>query len=217
MAKKAGLQEPFLDVSRRDLQLSAIHIPSHRREPSHSDREDIVQAATVVRQCKQFEWKEEYMYGIGSRKDKAYFRVTARGNKSMEFLMSMVRLDHTPCKKQMGPTMRKTLQAFRKNPHMADVVEAGACGKVFYFFLPLYRKGSLKDYMHKANPKHVLSKKYRLDKKIAPLAGKKVAKWGRDILEGLIALDQKGVRHTHLSCSNIMIDEDAIAIAGTVY
>jgi serine/threonine protein kinase len=214
-ATKSDLQEPFLDVSRRDLQLSAIHIPStHKREPSHSERQDVVQAATVVRQCKQFEWQEKYLFGIGSRTDKNHYLVTAKENKGMEFLMSMIRQTHTPCGKSIGPTMRKTLLAFRKNPYIADVVEAGADRKVFYFFLPLYRKGSLRDYMHKASPKNHYAKKYPMDKKIAPLPGKKVSRWGRQILEGLLALEAKGLRHIHLSASNIMVDEDDIVVAG---
>lgn len=74
-------------------------------------------------------------------------------------------------------------------------------------------KGSLKDLIYgKQNPKHKYSDKYRQDYS-RPLRPKVIRAFGRHILEGLSALNAKGIICDNLKSSNVLIDNGVARIS----
>jgi len=66
------------------------------------------------------------------------------------------------------------------------------------------KDGSLKDFMHKSDPRDDYSRKYT---KLSRLPPERVALFGRQILEGLLFLREKGIPFGHLSSSNVIVEE----------
>uniref|UniRef100_A0A4W3JJN6 PX domain containing serine/threonine kinase n=1 Tax=Callorhinchus milii TaxID=7868 RepID=A0A4W3JJN6_CALMI len=69
-------------------------------------------------------------------------------------------------------------------------------------------KGTLRDYICKAKPKDPFLKKYCNPKKIQGLDLQQIKTFGRQILEILKFLHEKGFPYGHLHCSNVMLDGD---------
>ncbi|XP_031519094.1 PX domain-containing protein kinase-like protein isoform X5 [Papio anubis] len=69
-------------------------------------------------------------------------------------------------------------------------------------------KGTLKDLIYKAKPKDPFLKKYCNPKKIQGLELQQIKTYGRQILEVLKFLHDKGFPYGHLHTSNVMLDGD---------
>ncbi|XP_058144206.1 PX domain-containing protein kinase-like protein isoform X3 [Dasypus novemcinctus] len=69
-------------------------------------------------------------------------------------------------------------------------------------------KGTLKDLIYKAKPKDPFLKKYCNPKKIQGLEVQQIKTYGRQILEVLKFLHDKGFPYGHLHASNVMLDGD---------
>ncbi|XP_037594015.1 PX domain-containing protein kinase-like protein isoform X12 [Cebus imitator] len=69
-------------------------------------------------------------------------------------------------------------------------------------------KGTLKDLIYKAKPKDPFLKKYCNPKKIQGLELQQIKTYGRQILEVLKFLHDKGFPYGHLHSSNVMLDGD---------
>ncbi|XP_060058999.1 PX domain-containing protein kinase-like protein isoform X2 [Erinaceus europaeus] len=69
-------------------------------------------------------------------------------------------------------------------------------------------KGTLKDLIYKAKPKDPFLKKYCNPKKIQGLGLQQIKTYGRQILEVLKFLHDKGFPYGHLHASNVMLDGD---------
>uniref|UniRef100_A0A2K6G8S1 PX domain-containing protein kinase-like protein n=1 Tax=Propithecus coquereli TaxID=379532 RepID=A0A2K6G8S1_PROCO len=69
-------------------------------------------------------------------------------------------------------------------------------------------KGTLKDLIYKAKPKDPFLKKYCNPKKIQGLELQQIKTYGRQILEVLKFLHDKGFPYGHLHASNVMLDGD---------
>ncbi|KAK2496527.1 hypothetical protein MC885_014124 [Smutsia gigantea] len=69
-------------------------------------------------------------------------------------------------------------------------------------------KGTLKDLIYKAKPKDPFLKKYCSPKKIQGLELQQIKTYGRQILEVLKFLHDKGFPYGHLHASNVMLDGD---------
>ncbi|NXB74035.1 PXK protein, partial [Donacobius atricapilla] len=69
-------------------------------------------------------------------------------------------------------------------------------------------KGTLKDLIYKAKPKDPFLKKYCNPKKIQGLELQQIKTYGRQILEVLKFLHEKGFPYGHLHSANVMLDGD---------
>ncbi|XP_043934736.1 PX domain-containing protein kinase-like protein isoform X4 [Protopterus annectens] len=69
-------------------------------------------------------------------------------------------------------------------------------------------KGTLKDYICKAKPKDLYLKKYCCPKKIQGLELHQIRNFGRQILEVLKFLHERGFPYGHLHSANVMLDGD---------
>uniref|UniRef100_A0A8B9CPJ6 PX domain containing serine/threonine kinase like n=1 Tax=Anser brachyrhynchus TaxID=132585 RepID=A0A8B9CPJ6_9AVES len=77
-----------------------------------------------------------------------------------------------------------------------------------FFFWPFSEKGTLKDLIYKAKPKDPFLKKYCNPKKIQGLELQQIKTYGRQILEVLKFLHEKGFPYGHLHSANVMLDGD---------
>uniref|UniRef100_A0A8B9QCQ1 PX domain containing serine/threonine kinase like n=1 Tax=Apteryx owenii TaxID=8824 RepID=A0A8B9QCQ1_APTOW len=73
---------------------------------------------------------------------------------------------------------------------------------------PFSEKGTLKDLIYKAKPKDPFLKKYCNPKKIQGLELQQIKTYGRQILEVLKFLHEKGFPYGHLHSGNVMLDGD---------
>lgn len=71
---------------------------------------------------------------------------------------------------------------------------------------PFVAAGSLKDRIHRTAPTRSYRQKYR-GVTASPLPTSDVARFGRQILEALVALRSKGIVCEHLSTGNVLIDD----------
>ncbi|KAJ1069187.1 hypothetical protein K5549_000498 [Capra hircus] len=69
-------------------------------------------------------------------------------------------------------------------------------------------KGTLKDLIYKAKPKDPFLKKYCSPKKVQGLELQQIKTYGRQVLEVLKFLHDKGFPYGHLHASNVMLDGD---------
>jgi PX domain-containing protein kinase-like protein len=73
----------------------------------------------------------------------------------------------------------------------------------FVLYKEFFSKGSLKDLIYHSSPQDTYTQKYR---KGFPLSEKKIASYGRQILDGLYYLESAGYPYYHLHTGNVLID-----------
>lgn len=71
---------------------------------------------------------------------------------------------------------------------------------------PFVAGGSLKDRVHRTCPTRAYREKYRVVE-ASPLLFEEIARFGRQMLEALVALRSKGIVCEHLSSGNVIIDQ----------
>eukprot|EP00850_Spirogloea_muscicola_P019122 SM000184S03755 [mRNA] locus=s184:7464:12011:+ [translate_table: standard] len=76
---------------------------------------------------------------------------------------------------------------------------------------PFARMGSLRDRMHKADPRGVFGEKYK-HSTVAPLSPQDVALYARQILEALVYLTARNFRVSHLHSGNVLVDKNGCYI-----
>ncbi|XP_064122875.1 PX domain-containing protein kinase-like protein isoform X2 [Macrobrachium nipponense] len=79
--------------------------------------------------------------------------------------------------------------------------EAGVC-----VIRPWFSQGTVRDMIHQAKPRSSILAKYFSDKH-THISQKEVAVYGRQILEALLFLNEKGLGHGHLHTGNLVIDK----------
>lgn len=88
-------------------------------------------------------------------------------------------------------------------PSVSSVAtEAGVC-----VVRPLFPQGSVRDMIHQARPKGSAVFKYSGDK-VVSIDEKKCAVYGRQILEALLFLHEKGLGHGHVHTGNMVIENN---------
>lgn len=75
---------------------------------------------------------------------------------------------------------------------------------------PFFAKGSLRDIIHKATPSHAFVRKY--GRKSKSLSVEAISRFGRQILDGLLFLQQVPLAFPHLHCGNILVNHDLKSI-----
>lgn len=195
-------------------QSSSNYIPpsasSAPKDTGVTDTEAILAAANY---CKSstFQWEEQALLRIGSRKKKWHFivrGVDSDSNKECPMLLSL--------------TSAKNFPLSLNNTATADVFANLVCRISHPFIQPcedaeyirdrnilvivrkFVQKGSLKDVIYGKNPKGAYKDKY--NGKGRPMDDSIIQLFGRQILEGLHALSNKGIVCDCLSTSNIIID-----------
>eukprot|EP00029_Vermamoeba_vermiformis_P010356 TRINITY_DN5403_c0_g1_i1.p1 TRINITY_DN5403_c0_g1~~TRINITY_DN5403_c0_g1_i1.p1 ORF type:complete len:367 (-),score=62.79 TRINITY_DN5403_c0_g1_i1:24-1124(-) len=75
--------------------------------------------------------------------------------------------------------------------------------EISFFYKEFFSKGSLKDLVYHSSPQDTYTQKYR---KGYPLSEKKIASYGRQILDGLYYLESVGYPYYHLHAGNVLVD-----------
>ncbi|KFW96957.1 PX domain-containing protein kinase-like, partial [Phalacrocorax carbo] len=94
------------------------------------------------------------------------------------------------------------------HPYIYKITFATANESSALVIRPFSEKGTLKDLIHKAKPKDPYLKKYCNPKKIQGLELQQIKTYGRQILEVLKFLHEKGFPYGHLHSANVMLDGD---------
>ncbi|GAB5568187.1 PX domain-containing protein kinase-like protein isoform X13 [Prionailurus iriomotensis] len=97
---------------------------------------------------------------------------------------------------------------WREHPYIYRVTFATANESSALLIRMFNEKGTLKDLIYKAKPKDPFLKKYCNPKKIQGLELQQIKTYGRQILEVLKFLHDKGFPYGHLHASNVMLDGD---------
>ena len=84
---------------------------------------------------------------------------------------------------------------------LAEVIPAT---NVLAVVRPWHKHGSLRDFLHQSDPQHQFRHKYSGGR--TPMTAKNIAKYGRDVLEGMLFLKQLGVPCYHLHAGNVLVD-----------
>eukprot|EP01133_Synstelium_polycarpum_P003593 gene3593-4116_t len=140
----------------------------------------------------------------------------AKRSGSDEILVSILTLATCPWQLSSEKVKAKfidTLNALKHN-YIYPVVHAEVAGsndKIFVFRVFCY-KGSLKDIICKSKPSNVYDSKYIYSTKKTYSSGvpvKSVPRYGRQMLEALIYLKQRGITFTHLHAGNVIVANDS--------
>ncbi|VEN48946.1 unnamed protein product [Callosobruchus maculatus] len=150
---------------------------------------------------------------IGWRLRKHYFQLRCKSMPKEEILGAWT--DYGPDRylddRDMGATFKSIGQLQHPYIHSTDL---SLCTDTGALVARVYNKeGSLRDYLCTAKPKQSFLKKYG-NPKIGHrgLSVEQVALYGRQILEALKFLHDKGFPYGHLSTGNIMIENDRIKL-----
>ncbi|XP_055270159.1 PX domain-containing protein kinase-like protein isoform X2 [Moschus berezovskii] len=94
------------------------------------------------------------------------------------------------------------------HPYISRVTFATANESSALLIRMFNEKGTLKDLIYKAKPKDPFLKKYCNPKKVQGLELQQIKTYGRQVLEVLKFLHDKGFPYGHLHASNVMLDGD---------
>ncbi|CAH1959468.1 unnamed protein product [Acanthoscelides obtectus] len=150
---------------------------------------------------------------IGWRLRKHYFQLRCKSMPKEEILGAWT--DFGPDRylddRDMGASLKSIGQLQHPYIHSTDLT---LCTDTGALVARVYNKeGSLRDYLCTAKPKQSFLKKYG-NPKVGHrcLSAEQVALYGRQILEALKFLHDKGFPYGHLSTGNILIDNDRIKL-----
>lgn len=152
---------------------------------------------------------------LGSRSEKQWFKVSDQ-NRSEHLLTTLPRPDK--CLLDLDTRTRKMLNSLfqlLKHPYMFAMTEFDyVLDQNFVVIIqPLCPKGSLKDVIYQTNYGTPWVEKYRV--KGRGLRLEQVARYGKQILQGLLFMEQKEFPpHGHLHTGNIMVNNGVCQIAG---
>uniref|UniRef100_A0A8D0DVB1 PX domain-containing protein kinase-like protein n=1 Tax=Salvator merianae TaxID=96440 RepID=A0A8D0DVB1_SALMN len=150
----------------------------------------------------------EPLKDIGWRIRKKYFLMKIKNQPKERLVLSWA---------DMGPDKYltdKDLQGAMKllsscsHPYVYKITFATANESSALVIRPFSEKGTLKDLIYKAKPKDPFLKKYCNPKKIQGLELHQIKTFGRQILEVLKFLHDKGFPYGHLHPSNVMLEGD---------
>ncbi|XP_021932004.1 PX domain-containing protein kinase-like protein isoform X3 [Zootermopsis nevadensis] len=149
---------------------------------------------------------------IGWRLRKHYFLVKSRVNPKEEMLLSWV--EHGPDKYLEDRDLHGVFKSISglQHPYIQGI-EFLNCNEVGGFVVRgLNNAGSLRDLLCTAKPKLQFMKKYGNPKQYKPLSPSDMACFGRQILEVLRFLSEKGLPFGHLHTGNIMLENGEVKL-----
>ncbi|GLG98985.1 PX domain-containing protein kinase-like protein [Gryllus bimaculatus] len=110
---------------------------------------------------------------------------------------------------EMGWRLRKH---YFQHPNIHPI-EFVSCNEVGGFVIrPLHTAGSLRDLLCVAKPKIQFIKKYGNPKQVKPLSASEISSYGRQILEVLKFLNDKGLPFGHLQTGNIILENGKVKL-----
>ncbi|XP_053144221.1 PX domain-containing protein kinase-like protein isoform X8 [Hemicordylus capensis] len=150
----------------------------------------------------------EPLKDIGWRIRKKYFLMKIKNQPKERLALSWADLgpDKYLSDKDLQCAMK--LLSSCSHPYIYKVTFATASESSALVIRPFSEKGTLKDLIYKAKPKDPFLKKYCNPKKIQGLELQQIKTFGRQILEVLKFLHEKGFPYGHLHASNVMLDGD---------
>ncbi|XP_074861529.1 PX domain-containing protein kinase-like protein isoform X2 [Carettochelys insculpta] len=150
----------------------------------------------------------EPLKDIGWRIRKKYFLMKSKNQPKERLMLSWA--DFGPDKYLSDKDFQcavKLLPSF-SHPYIYKVIFATANDSSALVIRPFNEKGTLKDLIYKAKPKDPFLRKYCNPKKIQGLELQQIKTFGRQILEVLKFLHEKGFPYGHLHSANVVLDGD---------
>ncbi|XP_022907290.2 PX domain-containing protein kinase-like protein [Onthophagus taurus] len=150
---------------------------------------------------------------IGWRLRKHYYHVRCKNIQSKEELWAGW-IDYGPDKHLDDKDMHAIFKSISQIQHpYIYPIEMCLCTDVGALVIRTsHKNGSLRDVLYGVKPKQSFMKKYGNPKGHKPLEISQIALYGRQILEALKFLNEKGLPYGHLHTGNIIIDNDRVKL-----
>ncbi|XP_052631903.1 PX domain-containing protein kinase-like protein isoform X6 [Harpia harpyja] len=150
----------------------------------------------------------EPLKDIGWRIRKKYFLMKIKNQPKERLMLSWA--DPGPDKYLSDKDLQYAVKLLSScsHPYIYKITFATANESSALVIRPFSEKGTLKDLIYKAKPKDPFLKKYCNPKKIQGLELQQIKTYGRQILEVLKFLHDKGFPYGHLHSANVMLDGD---------
>ncbi|XP_036840193.1 PX domain-containing protein kinase-like protein isoform X1 [Oncorhynchus mykiss] len=154
----------------------------------------------------------EPLKDIGWRIRKKYFLIKNKEQPKERQVLSWVDLgpDKFLSDKDLQSTMK--LLPSLTNPYIYPVTFANTSELSALVIRMFNEKGTLRDLICKVKPKEAFMRKYCIPKKIQGLELQQIRTYGRQILEVLRFLHEKGFPYGHLHASNIVIEDNTCKV-----
>ncbi|XP_042310736.1 PX domain-containing protein kinase-like protein isoform X3 [Sceloporus undulatus] len=150
----------------------------------------------------------EPLKDIGWRIRKKYFLMKIKNQPKERLALSWADLGPDKYLSDKDLQCAVKLLSSCSHPYIYKVTFATASESSALVIRPFNEKGTLKDLIYKAKPKDQFLKKYCNPKKIQGLEIHQIKTFGRQILEVVKFLHDKGFPYGHLHASNVMLDGD---------
>ncbi|XP_071017895.1 PX domain-containing protein kinase-like protein isoform X1 [Oncorhynchus clarkii lewisi] len=154
----------------------------------------------------------EPLKDIGWRIRKKYFLIKNKEQPKERQVLSWVDLgpDKFLSDKDLQSTMK--LLPSLTNPYIYPVTFANTSELSALVIRMFNEKGTLRDLICKVKPKEAFMRKYCIQKKMQGLELQQIRTYGRQILEVLRFLHDKGFPYGHLHASNIVIEDNTCKV-----
>ncbi|XP_074007447.1 PX domain-containing protein kinase-like protein isoform X12 [Numenius arquata] len=150
----------------------------------------------------------EPLKDIGWRIRKKYFLMKTKNQPKERLMLSWADLGPDKYLSDKDLQYAVKLLSSCSHPYIYKITFATANESSALVIRPFSEKGTLKDLIYKAKPKDPFLKKYCNPKKIQGLELQQIKTYGRQILEVLKFLHEKGFPYGHLHSANVMLDGD---------
>uniref|UniRef100_A0A8C3NY32 PX domain-containing protein kinase-like protein n=1 Tax=Cyanoderma ruficeps TaxID=181631 RepID=A0A8C3NY32_9PASS len=150
----------------------------------------------------------EPLKDIGWRIRKKYFLMKIKNQPKERLVLSWADLGPDKYLSDRDLQYAVKLLSSCSHPYIYKITFATANESSALVIRPFSEKGTLKDLIYKAKPKDPFLKKYCNPKKIQGLELQQIKTYGRQILEVLKFLHEKGFPYGHLHAANVMLDGD---------
>nr|XP_047928210.1 PX domain-containing protein kinase-like protein isoform X3 [Anser cygnoides] len=150
----------------------------------------------------------EPLKDIGWRIRKKYFLMKIKNQPKERLMLSWADLGPDKYLSDKDLQCAVKLLSSCSHPYIYKITFATANESSALVIRPFSEKGTLKDLIYKAKPKDPFLKKYCNPKKIQGLELQQIKTYGRQILEVLKFLHEKGFPYGHLHSANVMLDGD---------
>uniref|UniRef100_A0A8D0FE55 PX domain containing serine/threonine kinase like n=1 Tax=Strix occidentalis caurina TaxID=311401 RepID=A0A8D0FE55_STROC len=150
----------------------------------------------------------EPLKDIGWRIRKKYFLMKIKNQPKERLMLSWADLGPDKYLSDKDLQYAVKLLSSCSHPYIYKITFATANESSVLVIRPFSEKGTLKDLIYKAKPKDPFLKKYCNPKKIQGLELQQIKTYGRQILEVLKFLHEKGFPYGHLHSANVMLDGD---------
>uniref|UniRef100_A0A8C9QX62 PX domain-containing protein kinase-like protein n=1 Tax=Scleropages formosus TaxID=113540 RepID=A0A8C9QX62_SCLFO len=152
----------------------------------------------------------EPLKDMGWRIHKRYFLVKNKEQPKERQVLSWVDLgpDKFLSDKDLQSAMKLLPTITVSNPYISPVTFATTSESSALVIRVFSEKGTLRDHICKVKPKEPFLKKYCNPKKIQGLELQQIRTYGRQILEVLKFLHDKGFPYGHLHASNVLVEDE---------